>query len=107
MNPGYAGRVELPVNLKNLFRSVQMVVPDDVFICEVLLYSCGFVNAPELSKKICHIQKLANVLMKKSSCVNQDFGLRAVRAIISIAESLKLVCQNILQSELPDIINDE
>jgi hypothetical protein len=33
--------------------------------------------------------------------------LRAVRAIISIAESLKLECQNISQSELPDIINDD
>jgi len=107
MNPGYAGRVELPVSLKNLFRSVQMVVPDDVFICEILLYSNGFINAPELSKKICHVQKLANVLMKKTSCVNQDFGLRAIRAIISIADSLKLVCQNFLQSELPDIINEE
>ena len=90
MNPGYAGRSNLPDNLKKLFRSVAMTKPDKELITQVMLYSQGFQTAKDLATKI--VPFFDHCLQKLSQQTHYDFGLRALKSVLVTSGNLKRSC---------------
>ncbi|KAB7494341.1 Dynein heavy chain-like protein [Armadillidium nasatum] len=110
MNPGYAGRTELPENLKNCLHILfnfhdnfehtnflislininmpcAMVVPDLELICEIMLVAEGFLEAKTLARKFITLYSLCKELLSKQD--HYDWGLRAIKSLLVVAGSLK------------------
>ena len=115
MNPGYAGRAELPDNLKALFRPCAMVVPDFENIIEIELAAEGFLEAKVLSHKFTTLFALSRELLSKQ--MHYDWGLRAIKGILRIAGGMKraepdkkeiqILMRALRDSNLPKFVQQE
>ncbi|XP_016077900.1 PREDICTED: dynein heavy chain 9, axonemal [Miniopterus natalensis] len=115
MNPGYAGRTELPENLKALFRPCAMVVPDFELICEIMLVAEGFIEARSLARKFIALYKLCKELLSKQD--HYDWGLRAIKSVLVVAGSLKrgdpdrpedqVLMRSLRDFNIPKIVTDD
>ncbi|XP_065549401.1 dynein axonemal heavy chain 9 isoform X2 [Lathamus discolor] len=115
MNPGYAGRTELPENLKALFRPCAMVVPDFELICEIMLVAEGFIEARALARKFITLYQLCRELLSKQD--HYDWGLRAIKSVLVVAGSLKrgdpgrpeeqVLMRSLRDFNIPKIVTDD
>lgn len=117
MNPGYAGRTELPDNLKSMFRPISMMVPDSNMIAEINLFCEGFEGTRILARKVsistppaCTPLVLASILPSPSPQVftlyqlaqqqlskqyHYDFGLRGIVTLTRYAGRKKRLYPNL------------
>ena len=87
MNPGYAGRNELPESVKALFRPCAMVTPDMDLIAEIMLMSEGYEAGKLLARKFMMLYRLSEALLSPQR--HYDWKLRAVKTTLAVAGGLR------------------
>jgi dynein heavy chain, axonemal len=111
----YAGRTELPDNLKALFRPMAMMIPDYALVAEVMLFSEGFENSKNLSRKMVKLYSLSSEQLSQQD--HYDFGMRALKSVLVMAGSVKRAAPDLSEdvvliramrdSNIPKLLTDD
>lgn len=83
--------LNLPVNMKVLFRTVTMVQPDLTKIAETTLYSYGFSSACDLSKKVVSVFKAGTDIFSKG---HYTFDINHLNQVLSECNKLRNTIDN-------------
>ncbi|CDK26410.1 unnamed protein product [Kuraishia capsulata CBS 1993] len=117
-NPDYAGRSELPENLKVQYRTMIVSKPDTEVIADVLLRCQGFFHSSMLAR---NLHKLfVDLASQCSKQTHYDFGLRALKSVVmnvrfdshdmehsSVYSESLAVLESLTNTVLPKLISED
>lgn len=90
------------------------MTPDNELICQIKLFSAGFLTAKVLAKKMTVLYSLAKDQLSKQA--HYDFGLRTLISLLTMARHLKkvsdlpenvILLQALKDTNLPKFITDD
>ncbi|KAL0118616.1 hypothetical protein PUN28_009352 [Cardiocondyla obscurior] len=114
INSEHSEHVDLPDNLKLLFRSVSMTTPDINRIAEVEFFAGGFRHAKNLAVKLTISYKLLSEHLEEKH--RYDFSISSLKTVVATAISMKqniadeneeynLLLSSIIHVNIPQLCN--
>lgn len=115
VNPEQSGYVDLPDNLKVLFRSVSIMAPDIDKVAEIELFAGGFLHAKDLAVKLAVSYKLLSEHLGEKR--HYDFSTSSLKTVVATAIKAKrnipneneyiLLLRSIIHMNIPQLCNTD